>query len=616
MKTDMFTHELRNTSSVFGRTSNIRVEFRGTEAMTDGKVIILPALPGSVEVSPTAESVMRGYVDHEAGHNRHSDMSAITSIYRQWHKKGRNFAKAMHNALEDMWMEAKVRDEYAGSEANLTATAEAVNAEFLRCVDLPESEEGHIPRAILRDPKQAAPLAVTLLGRTDYAGPATRECIELLRRENPDLFAKAEAWVSEVRNKSTTRHAIKMAERIEKELHVEPDDPDDEGDVDGGGDSDESHGDSKRRRDASTPTSGVKPESGEDKGRVDPLTTEAPKFDPSDLSKALKDTLGHEHLTPKDLRAPYLAYSTELDGFHHRTTNSNMGKRLAAYAAQGGGNYNAKVNDMSSVVSTMRRRLERALLSKQNRDWDVGREQGRIDPKRLVSAVAGRSNVFRERAPRAEMDTAVSIVVDLSGSMSGRVYLANQCVLALVESIARTGAAYEVVGFHNSEAPREWSAAVRVADRDHGIRYTRWEPLEMPIFKSFEETLASARGTLAAITNFVGRENSDGEAVAAIGARLLARREQRHILLVLSDGQPSCLTRSQEALKVHLRETVNELERKGVVCVGIGMQSYAVRSYYPRHVVVKDMEDLAGEALTILSKALLGERITLLPEVA
>ena len=69
MKASRFQHEVRNTSQILGRNSDIKVTFEGDQAMTDGKRVVLPALPSGAEIDDELVGVIRGYIDHEAiGH--------------------------------------------------------------------------------------------------------------------------------------------------------------------------------------------------------------------------------------------------------------------------------------------------------------------------------------------------------------------------------------------------------------------------------------------------------------------------------------------------------------------------------------------------------------------
>ena len=77
MKGELFTHEVSKTSSVFGRKKSVNVVFQGEQACTDGSTIILPSLDLTGDVSDSTADVIRGYVDHEAGHVRHTDFDAL-----------------------------------------------------------------------------------------------------------------------------------------------------------------------------------------------------------------------------------------------------------------------------------------------------------------------------------------------------------------------------------------------------------------------------------------------------------------------------------------------------------------------------------------------------------
>ena len=95
MKSQTFQHEMTQTSSVFGRKSDLKVVFKGDGAATNGETVYLPAIAHDKEVDAETQMVMRGYVDHEAGHNRHSDMPLIMKTYEQWHKEGKPVLKGL-----------------------------------------------------------------------------------------------------------------------------------------------------------------------------------------------------------------------------------------------------------------------------------------------------------------------------------------------------------------------------------------------------------------------------------------------------------------------------------------------------------------------------------------
>ena len=294
----------------------------------------------------------------------------------------------------------------------------------------------------------------------------------------------------------------------------------------------------------------------------------------------------------------YRPYTTDNDKWK---TKKNT-KRMRHCKAD---RYDANLTAMSGDVNVMRRKLERALMAKDNRDWDGGRDDGRLDTRRLVGAFNGRQDVFKKKQPRSEMDTAFTMLIDLSGSMSGsKVRIAEQCAMALAESVDKTGVQYEVLGFEQSG-----SLLHNYVMRAEGGQYSRYRPLNMYIFKAFEERLFESKGAMASIANCVGNGNPDGEALMSAYARLKARPEKRKVLMVLSDGQPAAdgdYIQGQH----YLNKVVGQITKDGTDVVGIGIATTAVKEYYPNHVVVSSVKDLSGVALDQLSKILLGERIS------
>jgi cobalamin biosynthesis protein CobT len=163
-------------------------------------------------------------------------------------------------------------------------------------------------------------------------------------------------------------------------------------------------------------------------------------FEEFDLKSAVDRKLKVEGLTGKEARGRYLPYSTKADAWHHRRLETDKSLMLRGYTARA---YDQRLERMQGEVNAIRRKLERALVSKQQRDWVGGQESGRLDSRRFAAVMAGRTNVFKQKTDRAELDTALTILVDLSGSMSGygKASVARDCVMAVAEAVDRTGIA-------------------------------------------------------------------------------------------------------------------------------------------------------------------------------
>jgi cobalamin biosynthesis protein CobT len=641
MKTDLFMHEVRQTSTVFGRKSDIDVVFHGSDAATDGKTIILPELVRGTDLSEETAAVMRGYTDHEAGHIRHSDMPRILRSYRRWMGEGKMLLRSLHNALEDIWLEQRVRAEYPGAERNLAATTTAVNRQFLDRLG-----SGEIAPDKARNLAYIAPVALTWAGRSGYGGPTCEECLTLLDEGDRERVRK---WAAEVDDCKSSHDTIRLAERIYAELRAEAEAETETeteagkekvhgdgrggekgGEKGGDGEADETGGDGSESVDGSTggdgpvkDAPGATSSSGGGKksrgtkrpapeGESDPSTAVAAEpeevYEDFDVGGAMEAHLRDERLTGPDARSGYRAFSTRADAWHHRKLDTDKSKLLRRYDA---GSYDRLLEGMQGDVNAIRRRLERALVSKQNRDWLRGQEEGRLDSRRFAAVVAGRTSVFKTRTERAEIDTALSLLVDLSGSMChhGKAGVARDCVMAICEAVDRAGVAYEVIGFDNRrELPRGWKEQVE-RGVEAGTRYARWEPLDMVIFKAFEDRLFEAKGGIANIPDFAYGENTDGEALLMAYARLKARPERRKVLLTLSDGAPAAKSHDPAGLQKHLRTAIETLRADGCSCLGVGIMDGTVSHYYPEYVVVHSLRDLAGQALTLLGKQLLGERV-------
>jgi cobalamin biosynthesis protein CobT len=269
--------------------------------------------------------------------------------------------------------------------------------------------------------------------------------------------------------------------------------------------------------------------------------------------------------------------------------------------------YDSELRNMAGNVNVMRRKLERALMAKQQRDWDYAQENGRLDSRRFTAAFAGRTNVFKTRSDSNEIDTALTILVDLSGSMCGtEAYIAQQCAIAMCESIDRTGIRYEVLGFNNRSDFLSNIPHPSRMERMSG-KYSRTEPLDMYVFKAFEERLFEAKGAMVTMVHCAGGNNSDGEAIVYAYRRLQARPESRKVMIVMSDGFPAS-GGIGEHLNQHTRDAVQMATDNGVDCIGIGICSNAVSRFYPKYTVISDLNELASTGMDNLARALMGER--------
>ena len=664
MKSELFQHEMTETSAIFGREEKIEVVFKGDGAFTDGKKINLPSFAHGVDVDQDTMSVMRGYTDHEAGHVRHTDFNEVNRfgakdcVNPDGTQNKTLFGLA--NAIEDIWLEKRVFKDYPGAEKNVAATASSVNKSFCDREDAAE---------LAKDWLAVLGVAITWEGRKDYDGiQHATECLDLL---DEDLREKLTGWVEKIKDSKNTSDNTKLAKEIYDEVKDEaekrkpkPQENKGEGEGEGKpiekphGEEDDAKESSKgvpskgvdrgtgeeQETDEGVSSSGVKecvqpekddagvPEGGAETKPPDPRTGDDTEGDED--AKALggvgpsEDWGKHEPFdhsfgeaverVAKEIEKSvvgnvYKPYTTEFDVVFDK----NSGVFQSWCSNRGEQWYKQKLDEQTGTANVIRRKIERALSAKMNRGWDQGREFGRLDNKRLVGAYNGQTNVYKEREPVAEMDTAVTLLVDCSGSMDGRpLALAQEVSIALAEAVDRTMVVYEILGFTNNvNLDRESYNASRPCGDDRLNNYARVGVLTGYVFKSFDESLRLAKASIGAMTSVATAANVDGESVLWALNRLHKRKEKRKVLLVLSDGYPASsdwLANSTQARPMsddqHLRYAVNRAKEEGVDCIGIGIQSSAVSRFYPDYVVVNSLADLEKEALGKLAKALLGER--------
>jgi cobaltochelatase CobT len=256
-------------------------------------------------------------------------------------------------------------------------------------------------------------------------------------------------------------------------------------------------------------------------------------------------------------------------------------------------------------TGALKTHLERVLKADELTHWKREQERGEIDRAALARLAASRGyrTPFRVSTHASGRDAAVTLLLDLSGSMAGRkIELARLCAAALADALTALGFECEVLGYSSIESPAMRARFERERAAGANLRgYNRFvERLDLRVFKRFEARDLSG---LAAIE--CGHENPDGEALVWAASRLMARKARRRLLLVLSDGYPSTGDGDPAILRSDLRARVDEVGAQGVELVGIGIQDDAVEAFYPHAVVVRKLHELPAVAFETLSRMLM-----------
>jgi len=268
--------------------------------------------------------------------------------------------------------------------------------------------------------------------------------------------------------------------------------------------------------------------------------------------------------------------------------------RLRAYLDQ-------QMAGLHNVVTRLANRLQRRLMAQQARSWDFDQEEGLLDAARLARVVVSPAHSLSYKIERDTefKDTVVSLLIDNSGSMRGRpIAIAAICGDILARTLERCGVQTEILGFttrgwKGGQSRETWLAAGRPPNPG------RLNDLRHIVYKRADEPYRHARRNLGLMMREgLLKENIDGEALLWAHNRLIARPEERRILMVISDGAPvddsTASANGGSYLERHLRQVIEWIERRSTVellAIGIG---HDVTRYYNRAVTIMDAEQLAG----------------------
>ena len=275
--------------------------------------------------------------------------------------------------------------------------------------------------------------------------------------------------------------------------------------------------------------------------------------------------------------------------------------RLRAYLDQ-------QLSNLQSVVTKLANRLQRRLMAQQNRSWDFDQEAGMLDAARLARVIVspGSSLSYKIERETQFRDTVVTLLIDNSGSMRGRpISIAAISADIMARTLERCGVKTEILGFttrawKGGQAREDWLAAGRqpMPGRLNDLRHI--------IYKKADEPWRHAKRNLGLMMREgLLKENIDGEALLWAHNRLIARAEDRRILMVISDGAPvddSTLSVNHGGyLEQHLRKVIEMIETRSpvqLVAIGIG---HDVTRYYKRAVTIMDVEQLGGTMIEQLA---------------
>ena len=260
------------------------------------------------------------------------------------------------------------------------------------------------------------------------------------------------------------------------------------------------------------------------------------------------------------------------------------------------------------LISKLANKLQRQLLAKQNRAWEFDLEEGLLDSSKLTRIIIDPHNSlsFKKEKDLDFKDTVVTLLIDNSGSMRGRpITIAAICADILSRTLERCSVKVEILGF----TTKNWKGG---KSREHWNKKNkpktpgRLNDLRHIIYKSADTHWRQSKKNLGLmLKEGLLKENIDGEAISWSFNRLKKRKEERKILMVISDGAPvddsTLSVNSGDFLEKHLKKVVNFIENTDdveILAIGIG---HDVSRYYSKAIKITDVQELGDVMISELS---------------
>jgi len=272
-------------------------------------------------------------------------------------------------------------------------------------------------------------------------------------------------------------------------------------------------------------------------------------------------------------------------------------------------------SEMGGAVGAIRRKIQSILITKTYDRIHRGLPDGDLDESALADLKTGSRDVFQQQVVGDKIDTAVELMLDCSGSMYGRIRFAKIATAAVCEAMDAIGIPFELTTYTTrSDVGRTYAKSLY----DESGPYTRMEPVEVVVYKSFAEKWKRVKGRVSNIS--AQFNNADGDSILYAAKRLLARPERRKILVWFSDGLPAigyygacdCRTGHRRTTAYHhscpktarerkrLADVVASIKAAGVEIGAIGIETDHVGEYTDDWVLVNDTSNLASQTFKLL----------------
>ena len=429
-----------------------------------------------------------------------------------------------------------------------------------------------------------------------------------------DLAGKIYGVLRKYVEKSPTKESMeKEGEEKEKEGEGEGgSDSDSDSDMEDTGDEDEKKGKGskkpkkEKKKDKKEKEREERKETEHTESLIKDIKEESERY--KEKLKELMDSVTRELPTvPIDC-----SYDFSCKDIYSIASGAKKGDRIEYHKGEDYKSYLATKKASEGYLGVMIRRLKDIFFLKNKLRFEDGHTSGsKISGKNLWKVMISKGDVFQKRTKEDKKDYAISLLIDMSGSMGGgRINEAKKSIILFSEVLSSLNIPFEVLGFSSygsvgtTISKHERSLFFMEPEKrigKGGDEEIRFDYLRHWIFKAFNDDYdRRVKARMGAIRAYA--QNWDGEAVVWAYERLREHVNNTKVLIVMSDGQPA--GSSSNDGNMLFTQRIAEKVGKRVNLIGIGYQYPGVKKIYKNNVVVKTVKELPLTFVQILRRVL------------
>nr|UWJ08357.1 plasmid associated protein [Proteus mirabilis] len=548
-------HPLKNAlpivAAAYGEKFGVKVLIQGQDAFTDGERIVIPTANPD---DPHYQQIAWGYLAHEAAHIRHTNFDMVQKA------SSKPIRKALLNIIEDVRIENELAKDYPGTRSSISQVIEYMVDTQQMCVPEQLEPASNLQAWLLFR------LRCHFLGQKALT-PLYQAVDERVRQLFPAAaMSRLSAMLTAVPSLASTGEVLKLVDAIVAMLEEESRPPQDESDADNGNDiGQDASNDSNNSSDSQTPETGSSAMGD---------AAETGDSDNSDQADNLRQALeaSAAQFEPDTFAQVAEVLSEQAEG-HQGVTPLSLPQAEQAMLGD-----EAILTLSASESAQIRARLRGMVQSSQDNRNHAKRHGLRVATHRLAASQAGESRLFIQRQPRIAPNAAVHLLVDISGSMGKPIgegnrkyfHVANEAALALAMALEGIPGVVPAVSYFPGIHQEVSIALLPKQSVRHRAACFDQKP----------------RGCTPMAQAMWFAANS-----------LLAQKQKRKLMIVLTDGDPDDWTATHDI--------VDRCRRSGFELLGIGIQTRSVEKFFPQSIVINDVKDLKRELFEVTQKLLI-----------